>query len=277
MLDIPKRIEIIESLLKENTTQSITYAALESRLTLEYLCYERFKLVYGYLSEEDLINWQPKHIVNQISKDIDEYVDTELTLQISKLPLGDKLPKTKEDYESIEYVTLGRQSQLNVKKLNKLWHSLSNVALHIPVPNIASGELRIYGDKKNITKKINDVITFLSLCNGNLLVGGHLGLIYSFPCSSCNALIKKPTKYLDAEKIVYCINPKCNESYIVEPTKNDNFDHTRRIIKLQCNKCKVDLDIPTNTFKNLKFKEALNINCECGTSKTVVMRPQEVK
>jgi hypothetical protein len=45
VLDIPKRIETINSLLEQDAEQSLTYAALECRLTLEYLCYER--LVMG--------------------------------------------------------------------------------------------------------------------------------------------------------------------------------------------------------------------------------------
>jgi hypothetical protein len=70
MLDIPKRIALIDSLIEEDTERSLTYAALECRLALEYLCYERFKLVYSYLSPHDLKNWRPKYVVKQISDDM---------------------------------------------------------------------------------------------------------------------------------------------------------------------------------------------------------------
>ena len=75
MLNIKKRIGLIEKLSKEDTEQSLTYAALECRLTLEYLCYERFKLTYAYLSLNDLNCWQPRDVVKQVSEDIDCNID----------------------------------------------------------------------------------------------------------------------------------------------------------------------------------------------------------
>ena len=55
MLDIPKRIEIIQSLLLEDTRESLTYAALEGGLTIEYLCYERFDSVLLGIRYESLV------------------------------------------------------------------------------------------------------------------------------------------------------------------------------------------------------------------------------
>jgi len=95
MLDIQKRIGVIERLLQEDTDQSLTYAALECRLTLEYLCYERFKLTYSYLSQDDLKNWVPKDVVKQVSEDVDDDIDKEFTLSISTQPTDGKILKRK--------------------------------------------------------------------------------------------------------------------------------------------------------------------------------------
>lgn len=68
MLDIAKRIELINALLEQDTEQSLTYAALECRLTLEYLCYERFKLYLSYLSylsQNDLKTGSPNTSLNK--------------------------------------------------------------------------------------------------------------------------------------------------------------------------------------------------------------------
>ena len=105
MLDISKRIKTIQDLVQKDTVESLTYVALESRLTIEYLCYERFKFSYHYLSSDDLKNWQPRHVVKQVSEDIDENIIKGFTLSISKHSSGDKLPKTKEDNESLEYTS----------------------------------------------------------------------------------------------------------------------------------------------------------------------------
>lgn len=275
MLDIPKRIEVIQSLLRENTRESLTYAALEGRLTIEYLCYERFKLSYSYLSIEDLKNWQPKHVVQQVSEEINESINKGFTLSISTEPLSEKSPTNKEEYESINYTPIGSQSAINVNKLHSFWHGLSNVALHIPVPTINSGDISIYGDKDKIRKKITAFLAYLSeLKDGNLLMGGSLGKEFSFNCCACETLIKKPVKLLTSHVVANCINPKCNESYLIEPEKNNDHEITRRIIKFTCLDCKKDLDIPLNVFKGLKFEQQLNICCgECQSSQTVTMRP----
>jgi hypothetical protein len=275
LLDIPKRIEVIQSLLLEDTRESLTYAALEGRLTIEYLCYERFKLSYSYLSIEDLKNWQPKHVVQQMSEEINENINKGFTLSISTEPISGKLPINKEEYESINYTPIGKQSAINLNKLHSFWHGLSNVALHIPVPTIDSGDISIYGDKEKIRKKIKAFLSYLSeLKEGKLLMGGSLGKEFSFDCCACETLIKKPVKLLTSPTVANCINPKCNESYLIEPEKSNVHEITRRIIKFACLECKKDLDIPSNVFKDLKFEQQLNICCgECQSSQTVIMRP----
>jgi hypothetical protein len=119
VLDIPKRIETINSLLEQDAEQSLTYAALECRLTLEYLCYERFKLYFSYLSESDLKNWQPKHIIKQISEEIDDNISKEFSISISAEKIDGRLPDTKEEFESITYTLLGTQSELKLSKLHR--------------------------------------------------------------------------------------------------------------------------------------------------------------
>lgn len=275
MLDISKRIAVINSLVEEDTAQSLTYAALECRLTLEYLCYERFKLSYSYLSSDDLRNWQPKHVVKQISEDINENITKGFTLSISSHSLDDKLPKTKEDHESLEYTLLGQQSELNLNKVHSLWHGLANVALHMPVPTISSGELEIYGNKEKIKNKVESVVEYLSGLRGNLLMGGVLGEVFKFKCYICGTIIKKPVKYLSTPTLVNCINLECNESYHLESGgKEQEFKITRRVFRFNCKSCNNDLDVPANTFRELQFDQQLNIRCSsCKASLTVIMRP----
>lgn len=275
MLDIAKRIGVIEALLREDTAQSLTYAALECRLTLEYLCYERFKLFYSYMSPGDLKNWQPRHVVKQVSEDIDENISKGFTLSISAHDANDKPPQTKEEYESLEYTLVGQQPELDLNTLHSLWHGLSNIALHLPVPTISSGELEIYGNKEKIKKKVISVVEYLSGLKGNLLMGGPLGKVFSFNCYLCDTLIKKPIKHLNSPAFVNCLNPECNESYFLEPEDDgQEIKITRRIFKFGCKGCDADLEVPTNVFRELRFDQQLNIPCgSCSAFLTVIMSP----
>lgn len=274
MLDILKRIELINSLLEQNTEQSLTYAALESRLTLEYLCYERFRVYFSYLSESDLKNWQPKHIIKQISDEVDDNVSREFSISISDEKIDGRLPETKEEFESIKYTPLGNQSELKLNKLHKLWNGVSNVALHIPVPSISSDSINVYGDKDKIRKKVSEVIVFLSNMKGNLLVGGSFGEEYSFNCFVCDTKIKRPVSSLQHKTAISCINPKCQESYVIQKDKHDKFEVIRNVIKFTCLGCNKKLQVPINAFKDLRFNQILNIRCgNCSALSEVIMRP----
>lgn len=274
MLDIANRIKFISSLIEEDTEQSLTYAALESRLTLEYLCYERFKLYFSYLSESDLKNWQPKHIIKQISDDIDQNVSKEISLSVSAENIDERAPKTKEEFESLKYIPIGTQSELNLNKLHQLWNGLSNVALHIPVPSISSSNLNIYGDKEKIKKKVSEVISLLSSMKGNLLVGGSFGAEYCFNCIVCDTKIKRPVKNLQQESVVSCINPKCQESYLVQKDRNGDLEAIRRIFQFSCKGCNEYLNVPMRAFRELRLDQKLNIRCsKCCLLSEVIMRP----
>jgi len=275
MLDITKRIKLIKSLLEQDTEQSLTYAALESRLTLEYLCYERFQLYFSYLSENDLKNWQPKHIIKQISDEVNNSISKKLLISISDEKIDGRLPETAEEFASIKYTPLGNQSELNLSNLHKLWNGVSNVALHIPVPSITSGNINVYGDKKKIREKVSDVISFLSDIKGNMLIGGSFGKEFSFDCFACGTKIKRPVSGLQLKTALSCINPKCQESYVIQKDKYDNLEVIRSVIKFSCSGCNEELEVPINAFKELRFNQILNIRCgKCNTLSEVIMSPQ---
>lgn len=268
MLDISKRLKTINDLLEKGTTESLTYATLECRLTLEYICYERFKSTYPYLSADDLKAWQPSHVVKQVAEDVNDQICNEISLSVSVNDKSNKNPK--------EYALVGTQAELNLKKIHSLWHALSNKALHIPVPTIGSGHISIYGEPLAIKSKIQDVIDLLSeLSNGNLLIGGCMGRVYNIHCESCDTLTRKPLQSIKPSQVVNCIKPSCRETYLIEQgTIDGGFTHMRRVINMNCSSCSEITVIPTNMFKNLKFEQHLDVTCnKCGHVNNIEMRP----
>lgn len=272
MLDIEKRIQVINDLLDEGTDASLTYAALECRLTIEYVCYERFKMFYAYLSEKDLTKWAPKHVVKQVCDDISKNIDCELTLSISKI--SGELPTSIQDFESLDYKKIGTQKSLKLNKLHSLWHSLSNLSLHLPIPTIHSGHLSIYGDTAKVKKKIKAVLDILSdLKEGNLLMGGVIGKTISFQCEPCGIEIKKPVSNLKSGDVISCITPNCDESYLVE-TEESDFVFTRNVFDFECPSCAEILYLPHQTFSKLTINSILNIKCyDCSKVTSLIMRP----
>lgn len=276
MLHLKKHIKIVEELIKEDTIQSLTYAALECRLTIETICYERLKISYDYLSYDDLRKWQPKNVVKQLVTDANELADEEFSIAIATIETDDKKPTTIKEYKSLNYIDLGTQTKININKLGGLWNALSNLALHVSLPKSKENELNTYGDKEKILRKVEEALSEIKkISEGNMIMGGAgiFNLTYSFNCVTCNTIIKKNIKLLKEIQVVNCISPSCKESYIIKK-EGDNCSHSRYELDLICEKCKITLHVPYNYYVDLKFGQSLNVICHsCEHTTEVLLRP----
>ncbi|MCF6264530.1 MAG: hypothetical protein L3J24_13205 [Xanthomonadales bacterium] len=266
MLDLKKQIDVIEKLIAENTIQSLTYAALECRLAIESICYERLKISFDYLAYKDLRGWQPKYVVEQVVAEANEMADQEFSLAIAAYKPGKKSPETVEDFEDLKFHNLGKQSKLDLNKLGKLWNAISNVALHVSLPKSKEDEVSNYGNKDKILKKVNDVLIELKgISKGNLIMGqaGKTGLCYTFDCGACGSTIRKSVGLLEDNQAVNCISPSCMESYIIKKD-GDTFTHTRYKQDLACKKCQTINHIPHNYLTKFRYGQSLTMVCkEC--------------
>jgi len=275
MLNIPKKIECIEELLAQDTVQSLTYASLECRLTIEFLCYERLVSSHKYFSQDDLKTWTPKSVVQQIAAEANELITEGLTVSISRGPnKPGSEPATVKEFEALEYIKIGEQIHLNVSKLGSLHNALSNLALHIHIPK-AGDAVQFYGSDEKIRKKIEEALVhFRALAKGTLLAGSF-GMEWSFPCEVCGAHIRRKSELLKDQQVISCFNPHCAETYLIHGT-GDRLEHSRRTIDVTCIKCKGVTSLPTKTVERLRFGEKLPVSCPCGHPAFVELFPRSV-
>jgi hypothetical protein len=114
MLGLKPIIERIRKLLDEGTPQSVTYAALEARLALEKVCYDRLRQRHDYISHEQLKKWQPGGVMNQLITDVDAHATQTLTLQIGSPVSAGVKP------EDDEYVEIGTEIGFDVKQPHRV-------------------------------------------------------------------------------------------------------------------------------------------------------------
>ena len=277
MLDIKKRIEVIEKLLDTGTTESVTYAALEARLTIEHLFYERLISSQPYYSKSDLTSWTAAQVVRQISREANELIDKEFEIFISKHPNDPENPPTTEkDFESLEWVKLGNQAPLKIRKLGDLHQALSKHALHIDMRR-ADNVIETYGDITIIRKKaIQALEEFRLLQEGTLLAGSILGE-YSFKCDGCGCQIRRKAELLRNDQVISCFNEKCDESYCIH-VEDDEITYSRRSLPVPCTKCKTTIDVPTKKIEKLRFGGPYHdIKCTCGAEIAVRLQPIAVQ
>jgi hypothetical protein len=269
MIDIKKRITVIEELVAKGTVQSLTYAALECRLTIEQICYERLLISHDYISLADLRKWTPAQVVKQISEEANDLVDSGFTLSISKEPIQEgREPKTQDDYESFNYVQVGQQVGFKISRLSSLWNGLSKIALHIDVPKVKES-LSIYGDLESIKAKVTEAVAeFKNFEQGNM-ISSAFGEEFHFRCDDCDALIKRKVALVKDGQVISCVNPSCDESYTLH-RQGDEIEYSRKTLTIVCRHCTNEISFPAKKAESLRYGQTLSFVCECCKNSTLV-------
>jgi hypothetical protein len=277
MKDIKSRIEKIEALLEDSAVSSLTYAALESRFTIELICYERLMTAYGYTSYSDLRKWQPKDVVQQVVQEANELAATSLKFSVSATPVDStNPPQSVADYENLEYVEVGTQIGFDAKAMGKLWNSLSGVALHVQTPRSKDSDLSVYGNPVKIRAKVEKALDlFRKVAEGNLLTSSP-GPEVSYKCDGCGETIKRKADLVYDGMVASCSSEACKESYILTISES-GIEFGRRQISFRCDGCGKTIVVPAKQAEGLKIDQLLTAECgECGEKAEIRLRPCKV-
>jgi hypothetical protein len=258
MINLKPVIGRIEALLAEDTEQSVTYAALEARLALERVAYDRLRQCHDYISHADLKRWQPGPVVNTLLTEVDQYADTSITLHISKGPAVPGVETPDDDF-----VELGTQAGFNAKLVSRLWNGLANLALHIELPESKEDRLPEYGDKGAITAKVRETLTELERLSATTMTFSGIGSEVSFDCS-CGAKNRRRAALLREGQSVSCINPECQWSWTVEK-EGEEFGFEPQAFETECEKCAEVLQMPFRPLMKIKYGQRASFAClACG-------------
>lgn len=267
MANLKSSISTIEELLDQSSEASLTYAALECRLAIERICYERLRLAHDYISHDDLKKWQPRDIVNTLIKEVDSNAAETCTLSISKASQPeDSPPLTLEEYQALEYVQIGTQIGFNPNKLGKIWNALAKLALHISLPINKDDNFTRYGDAAKIRKKVTEALKEIKqIDNGTLMLSG-MGEEVSFECL-CGAKNKRRIELLKDNQIISCIDPECKESYgYIE----SEMSFGRRTLEITCHNCDKKREVPKKLIENMRTDQRIHFFCETCEEKIFI-------
>ncbi len=274
-IDLEPTISQIEKLLEENTEASVTYAALECRLAIERICYERLRLAHDYISHDDLRKWQPSGIVKTLIQEVDANAAETFTLSIAREPMSEgSPPPSREDCEAMEWIPVGTQVGFAPDKLGKLWNGLAKLALHIEIPTSKDATVKQYGDIQAIASKVGQALAEIKRIFEGTLISSGIGEEVSFECS-CGSKNKRRLELLQDGKIINCINPDCDESY--DYVQSDT-SFGRRAFEIVCRACGASRDIPKRMVEKLRTDQRIHFDCEgCGEAIYLSWRPMQAQ
>jgi len=269
MINLKPTISTIEHLLKVNTEASVSYAALECRLAIERICYERLRLAHDYISHDDLRKWQPRDIVKTLIQEVDEHAATTLTISVAREVPSENTP---EGFKALDWKPLGTQIGFNPNKFGMLWNGLANLALHIEIPTSKDATVKQYGDKQAIASKVKQALAEIKKISEGTLMSTGMGEEVSFDCV-CGSKNKRRLELLKDGQTINCINPNCDESY--DYVQSD-MSFGRRIFAIVCRACEASRDIPKRMVEKLRTDQHIHFDCDrCSETIYVSWRPMQ--
>jgi len=265
MIQLPPIIDCIKALLEQDTEASVTYAALEARLALEKVVYDRLRQRHDYISHDQLRKWQPGGVINTLIADVDEHMTQTMILSISKTPAREGVRLEDEDY-----VKVGTEVGFDAKNIVKMWNAVARLALHVRLPKSKDDHIPNYGDKAEVRAKVEEIVVELErLAEGTMTFSGvPTGGNVSFVCT-CGETNKRRAKLLKQGQHVYCINPSCDETWKVE-IDGEEVGFENVFVDVTCKACGVDNHIPWRMVTKMKYDEIVKYPCrECGGTNLV--------
>lgn len=187
--------------LDSNDDERLKYAALELRLAMEALTYDRASAYRNETPPQEYETWQPRKVM-QLLLDIDPNADKNSSLAIG----------LEEEYgkPAKEMKMLGSEEVLNLATIKKHYDALGSY-LHMPTLK----QRREGGPPKldKLRRRCNDIVEALDKALASTAFNTTLGVFTSIECSRCSEVIRKRVPIGEEKLEVRCF--ECGAQYNV--------------------------------------------------------------
>lgn len=248
----------IKALLEASDPASVTYAALEARLALEHVCYERLRIAHDLISADDLRTWTPRYVVQTVIQMVDPHVASSWTLSIK--PISDNKPIPGDRSEG--WTTVGSQAGFDPKRIGQLWQAMGSF-LHTELPQSRDHSISHYRQADKVRSKVQEVLQELDRISKGTITGYIVPEIVSFKCDDCGKENRRSKQALKHNEIVNCIKEGCKEQYRVEKS-GDELSFERLHILVACRNCNKENAFAHRGMAELPKDKIATFTCECG-------------
>jgi hypothetical protein len=188
---------------------ALRYAALELRLALEALCYERAALLGEELPPEAYRTWQPKKLLQQLL-DLEPMIDKSRTISFGK----EETPGVAASKMNL----LGTETVLSMKNLKGFYESLGSF-VHAPTLK----QLEQSGDVNfdRCRAKCNELIAVIDKVLESKVFNSNFGVFSSINCMNdeCKQILRRRLPPNKSEIVTSCFD--CGLGYKIS-TKDDS-------------------------------------------------------
>jgi hypothetical protein len=223
--DARQSLKRAEEELEKNDDERIKYAALELRLAIEAITYDRAASYKEELPPSAYETWQPKHLVDLIL-DIDPNA-----YQSSSLSVG---VETTLGVPPEEASHLGIDKVLNMKALKKYYHALGN---HLHMLTIKQQQTNYYVNKDTLRKLCNDIADCIRDALSSNIYNINFRVFAQQECIDCGKNIIKRIQHDTEKSSAKCFG--CEATYTITKTDNNQmqWEADQQDIKCSSKEC----------------------------------------
>lgn len=240
-----------KELLDKESPIHIRYAALELRMCMEAITYEKLRASAKHIPEDLLRMWQPPQAVKALLE-YEPNTDKGYTLYagVEDVP---GVPAKEMKY-------IGAHKPFKLKWLRKNYNKIGKF-LHFP--NGPEDDLNIVKAKTYLNSVVSQIEDVLS----SNITGGWLSEVNVFECELCNKPIIVGNPKLEKTNSAVCLNPNCGGEYFAEKVKN-GWEFKLKISEFECVNCG-----SLNPVENRKIDIGYYFTCSnCGEKHQIVNR-----
>tara|TARA_R110000744_G_scaffold282093_1_gene393842 strand:+ start:1734 stop:2684 length:951 start_codon:yes stop_codon:yes gene_type:complete len=231
---------------------SLNYAALDLRMLLEALIYDRAKVYRKELPAKAFRIWQPRKLLNFLLK-IDSYADQGAGLAIG---INEKTGEPSPD----NMKSLGQESVFSLKEIKKYYDKLGSF-LHTPTIE------NIEGNKSPTVEKISKTCWELIQIADRVLASPIFNLniknTIDWTCNNCEAKVFRRIPFEgqpQQSKNLYAPCPSCEATYTLIPSESKPLSYTVKpdMHKVPCSNKKCDKLVE---LWNYEIKQGISWEC----------------
>lgn len=203
--DARKALERAKTELATLNDDRLRYAALELRMCIESLAYERALDFEDDLQPDEFDTWQPKKLV-ELLVEIDPTADQSSSFRIRE--------ETGPDEPEAPWMDLGEERVFSIKQIGSYYHRLGGL-LHQPtLKNLLKEDFKLGKHRKTCEALVLELESVLS----SPIYNAHIKAHATIPCD-CGRKIRKRVKTDGSDTIATC---ECNARYLLknDPTKD---------------------------------------------------------
>lgn len=215
-----QHLKYAEELLTGGEEQSVKYAALELRMAMEALTYDRATAYKDEFPPNEYETWQPKKVM-MVLLEIDPMADKDSSIAIG----------SEEEYgvPALKMTSLGTEKVLGLKTLKKHYDALGSY-LHIQsLKSTRTGKTINY---KKFRERCEEIAKYVSEALSSPVFNCTIGMFANLECVECGKPIRKRIPSGKDSVIAECF--ECSATYTVTDEGEGKSKWTPHQHEIEC-------------------------------------------